>query len=65
MKPKHKIKKLSLNRTTIATLTAADLKAVQGGLPPQNGGHTHSVCADQCCDTDQFTNCASRVGICW
>jgi hypothetical protein len=58
-------KKLELNRVTVATLSGSQLRGVGGGELPQPGGHTYSVCADQCCDTDRFTNCASRPGICW
>ena len=66
MKPINSAKKLGLKRITIATLSSDQLRNAAGGMPPADGGgHTASVCGGQCCDTDQFTNCASRPGICW
>jgi len=52
---KQPSKKLGLNRITIATLSPSSLGAVAGGMLG-----TQSVCADQCCDSDRYTNCASR-----
>jgi hypothetical protein len=65
MKPNKPGKKLHLDRITVAVLTPSDLRSVAGGMPPRDGTHTASVCGTACCDTDQFTNCASRPGICW
>jgi hypothetical protein len=48
--------KLELNRVTVATLSGSQMRGVAGGDPPE-GGHTWSVCNNQCCDTDRFTNC--------
>jgi len=63
MKRNPSAKKLSLQRITIATLGEPELRNVAGGMP--KGDHTGSVCGTACCDTDQFTNCVSRVDICW
>jgi hypothetical protein len=57
--------KLGLKRITIATLSGDQLRGVGGGLPRSDSGATASVCGGQCCDTDHYTNCASRPGICW
>jgi hypothetical protein len=69
MKPIKSDKKLGLKRITIANLSSDELRNARGGMLPGDGGgggaHTASVCGGQCCDTDQFTNCASRPGICW
>lgn len=54
-KNKQPIKKLSLNRITIATLSASSLGAAVGGM-----AGTRSVCMEECCDTDRYTNCGSR-----
>lgn len=53
--------KLKLGKRIIAKLNESDKNLVKGGLRAVS----RSVCGDQCCDTDGFTNCASRVGICW
>ena len=58
-KNKQPAKKLGLARITIATLSASSLGTVVGGM-----AGTQSVCADQCCDTDRYTNCASRPAHC-
>jgi hypothetical protein len=56
---KQPAKKLGLNRITIATLSSSALGAAVGGLPG-----SRSVCADECCDSDRLTNCASRPAHC-
>jgi hypothetical protein len=51
--------KLKLGKNTIAKLNVETVEKVKGGM------RAESVRADQCCDTDAFTNCMSRPGICW
>jgi hypothetical protein len=59
-KNKQPSKKLGLNKITIATLSSSSLGAAVGGMRMA----TNSVCGDQCCDSDRFTNCASRPAHC-
>ncbi len=56
-KNKHPLKKLGLNKITIGTLSTSSLGAAVGGMRPAG---SFSVCGDQSCDTDRFTNCVSR-----
>ena len=51
--------KLKLGKSFIAKLNSEVSEKVKGGRPRE------SVQVGQCCDTDAFTNCASRPGICW
>ncbi len=51
--------KLKLGKNTIAKLNMENAENVKGGMKPE------SVRNGQCCDTDAFTNCVSRPGICW
>jgi len=55
MKKTIPLKKLGLQRVTIATLTTSSLGKAIGGMPG-----TRSVCNEECCDTDRYTNCVSR-----
>jgi hypothetical protein len=55
-KNKQPTKKLGLNKITIGTLSTSSLAAAAGGMRPAS----HSVCGDQSCDTDRYTNCVSR-----
>lgn len=55
--------KLKLGKNLIARLNVTDKQAVKGGM--RRLAFTDSVCGEQCCDTDHYTNCASRAGVCW
>jgi len=56
LKKKTASRKLQSVKNIIARLNDENKQMVKGGMK----AHTHSVCGEQCCDTDQFTNCMSR-----
>jgi hypothetical protein len=47
-------KRFTLKKITIAHLGSEQLGKVAGGLPRFTG---HSICAEQCCETDPNANC--------
>ena len=51
---KNDSKRISLSRTSIRPLATTNLEEVAAGALPWT---KHSICADQCCETDRLQNC--------